>query len=125
MRLLLDSHVALWWMLSPERLSKVAFDAVSDAAIEVFVSSATIWELRIKSAKGKLTMPDDFEKSLLAEAIVPLSITWEHGKAAAELPHLHGDPFDRMLVAQAQIEGLTLVTCDPEVQRYGVAFITA
>ena len=106
--------------LRPETLG-----VVESAENDVFVSSVSIWELEIKRATGKLRAPDDLIERAEAAAFLPLVVTWEHGRAAGRLPLHHGDPFDRMLVAQAQLEGLTIVTNDPKIARYQVAILAA
>jgi PIN domain nuclease of toxin-antitoxin system len=84
------------------------------------VSAASIWEIEIKRATGRLTAPDDVGERALEEGYEPLPISFEHALAAGRLPAFHRDPFDRMLVAQARVEGLTLATSDPEIARYDI-----
>lgn len=124
MNLLLDTHALLWWLDDNPRPSAGARDAIGEAEI-VFVSAATAWEIGIKQRKGKLRAPDDLEKELRAHYFEPLAITVEHAMASCFLPEHHPDPFDRLLIAQARIEGLTLVTCDPEIRRYDVPLLAA
>lgn len=124
MKLLLDSHAFLWWLAEDPKLKAEARQAVADPVSVVHVSAATVWELSIKAALGKL----DLDGANLAEEIeandfVELPITARHSLAAAALPSHHQDPFDRMLIAQAQIEGLTIVTRDPAFRAYGVALL--
>ena len=87
----------------------------------VFVSAASAWEAAIKIALGRLTLPEPFSRGVDHSGFRRLAISFEHGEAAAALPHHHGDPFDRMLIAQAQLEGCTLVTHDELIASYGVA----
>ena len=110
MSLLLDTHALLWW-LTGAPMADDASSAIADADTLVAVSAATLWEIGIKRAIGKLQFEGSLDEGL--DAFVPLPIGWGHAKAAAALPPHHRDPFDRMLIAQAQIEGLTLVTRDP------------
>jgi PIN domain nuclease of toxin-antitoxin system len=124
MRLLLDTHILLWWLDDSPALPAVAQTAISDVRSEIFVSAATAWEIAIKQALGKLDFPIARMSEILAEAgCLPLSIHLDHAIEAARLPLHHGDPFDRMLVAQAQREGLTIVTVDPMIRRYSVAVL--
>jgi PIN domain nuclease of toxin-antitoxin system len=98
---------------------------IEERATDVLVSAVTVWEIEIKRATGKLRAPADMLDSLERTMFRPLSISWVHGLAAGGLPCHHGDPFDRMLVAQAQLEGLTLVTRDPVFRNYAVAVLAA
>ena len=124
MRLLLDTHVLLWW-LDDVPLGRKAHDAISRASNVVCVSAASAWEIGVKVAIGKLRVPDDLEARLHDERFVPLPVTMAHGLGVASLPRLHGDPFDRLLVAQARHEGLTLVTRDERLAGYGVPLLVA
>lgn len=125
-RLLLDTHVLLWWATDDSRVSRAVGERIASAS-EVFLSAASAWEIGIKARLGKLRAPSDTElpAELARRGVVPLSITMEHALAAAALPPLHRDPFDRMIVAQARLEGLTLVTADPALARYGVPIMRA
>ena len=121
MRLLLDSHTLLWWLEDDRpRLGPQAQALITDAANEVFVSAATIWELAIKRATGKLQTPADLEAEVRQNGFIALPISFRHAERAGRLPLLHRDPFDRMLVAQAQAENLTLITGDASIARYAV-----
>lgn len=124
MNLLLDSHVLLWWLNGDSRLGTAAQSAISRTPM-VFVSAVTAWELSVKQRLGKLTLDFDLREELTAEAFRPLSITAEHGLVAGGLELIHRDPFDRMLVAQAQCEGMTLVSADPWVAKYDVPVLPA
>jgi PIN domain nuclease of toxin-antitoxin system len=123
-RLLLDTHALLWW-LADEALTAQARDAIADPANLVVVSAASAWEISIKKALGKLAAPDDLEQQLQAGGLVPLPISIAHGVAAGQLPRHHEDPFDRMLIAQAFAEGLTIMTRDKRFDDYGVALLPA
>lgn len=118
MNLLLDTHTLLWWLAGAVELPKKARELVSDPGNLVFVSAASVWEIRIKQALGKVTVPPSFKEALAAEAFERLPIRIEHAHAVHELPPLHKDPFDRMLVAQAVCEELNLLTHDRQLQRY-------
>ena len=122
--LLLDSHVLLWYLGNDPRLSAAVRTRI-DEEPQVFLSVASVWELRIKEALGKLTMPDDLASQLAVASIAPLAITLPHALAAGALPPHHRDPFDRMIIAQAQLEGLTLVTHDARMRPYGVTVLWA
>ncbi len=124
MRLLLDTHALLWW-LADENLSTQARDAIADPANLVMVSAATAWEISIKRALGKLAAPDDLEQQLHAGGFTALPISIAHGIAAGQLARHHEDAFDRMLIAQAIAEGLTIVTRDKRFEDYGVALLAA
>ena len=124
MRLLLDTHALLWW-LADEGLSAEAREAIADPGNLVVVSAATAWEISIKKALGKLAAPDDLEHQLATGGFEPLPIGIAHAVAAGRLPRHHEDPFDRMLIAQALAEGLTIVTRDKRFGDYGVALLPA
>ena len=124
-RLLLDTHVLLWWMEDPALLSPGAIEAIrAPDAVRLF-SVAAAWEMLIKSASGRLEVPGDLERVLAADFMLPLDITMRHAARAAALPPHHGDPFDRMMVAQAMEENLTLVTRDGRMTAYEVATLLA
>ncbi len=124
MRLLLDTHVLLWW-LSAQRLRPKARAAIAAADSDVCVSAATVWEMSIKAALGKLAAPDDLSDQIVHHGFDILPIGLAHALAVRSLPPHHADPFDRMLVAQAQIEDLTLVTRDANISRYDVRVLQA
>jgi PIN domain nuclease of toxin-antitoxin system len=118
-KLLLDSHVLLWWEAKDKRLGKGVAGAIATAS-EVFVSAASVWELLIKRSLGKLELAGSLSDAIEAAGFEHLSITAKHAEEAANLPLLHRDPFDRMLVAQARLEVCTLVTNDERLARYQV-----
>jgi PIN domain nuclease of toxin-antitoxin system len=121
-RLLLDTHVFLWWRSDSRRLNATARKTIAESDV-VFVSAATAWEAAIKIALGRLRIPATIEAGVLDSGFEKLPIGFSHAEAAARLPAHHADPFDRMLVAQAQIEGLTLVTHDRRLRRYEVELL--
>ncbi len=119
MRLLLDTHTLIW--AAREELRDDAHKAIEEVADSVFVSAATIWEIEIKRALGRLQAPEDIIERVDESGYERLPITFEHAREAGRLPLLHGDPFDRILVAQARTEGMTLASADAALQRYDVA----
>ena len=125
MNLSLDTHALLWSLSSPRRLSKVARDAIEDPSNIVFVSAAVAWEIEIKSAIGKLRAPSDLATQLSAANFQELGITIAHALALRQLPNLHRDPFDRIMLAQARAAGLTFVTADPAILQYTGTFLRA
>ena len=125
MNLLLDTHVLLWWLDDHPALSKKAKAVIADGKNQVFVSAVVIWEIRIKQALGKLKIPQNFRRVLDNQSFEMLDITVEHAHAVGDLPAHHRDPFDRMLVAQAKVEGLTLVTHDICLKKYKTLLIEA
>ena len=115
--LLLDTHVFLWWRMNDPGLSEPARTRITEAPV-VFVSAASAWEASIKIALGKLTLPEPFEDGVTDSGFDELPIRFEHARIAGALPPHHADPFDRMLVAQAQVERLALVTHDQAMAPY-------
>jgi PIN domain nuclease of toxin-antitoxin system len=125
MNLLLDTHVLLWWLGDDPNLSQSARTVIADGNNLVFVSAAVIWEIQIKQALGKLKIPVNFRNVLDQQAFELLDITVEHAYAVGKLPPYHRDPFDRILVAQAKVEKMTLVSHDNHIKKYKVPFIDA
>jgi PIN domain nuclease of toxin-antitoxin system len=122
-RLLLDTHVLIWWLEDSERLTPVARRGIEDPAAAVVVSAAGIWEIEIKRTLGKLDVPDDVLEQAEVNGFDLLPVTGQHAVMAGRLPRHHDDPFDRMLVAQAISEGLTLVTADRRLAAYDVGVL--
>jgi PIN domain nuclease of toxin-antitoxin system len=126
-RLLLDTHVLIWSLASPERLASPARAAIEAATNTVYVSVASPWELAIKLAIGRLTLRPDLAawlpNAIAAARFTVLPITLEHVLILEQLPLHHRDPFDRLLIAQAQVEQLTIVTADPLFELYGIALL--
>src|SRR5262245_14946654 len=124
MKLLLDTHTFIWWDKDPSRLSRKAMDAIMAAEADLFCSIASVWEMQIKHARGKLTLGEDVrdcvERQMRANGMKLLSIASEHVWELGRLSQVHGDPFDRMLVAQARSEGMKLVSSDATLKRYDV-----
>ena len=124
-RLLLDTHAFLWCLADTAKLSAEARAAIADGRNEVFVSAVSGWEISVKRAKGKLIAPDNLAALVEDRGFAHLPLTFHHAEQAGMLPVYHKDPFDRFLIAQAQAEGLTLVTKDGHIARYGVRTISA
>ena len=124
-RFLLDTHALLWWLADAPQLGKRCKEKICDQRNEVFVSAATTWEISIKMALGKLEAPEDMDSVVEDEGFSKLPISLYHGQLAGQLPDLHRDPFDRMLVAQAQAEGLIVVTADDSIGSYQVRTMDA
>ena len=120
MDLLADTHVFVWWEWRSRELSQTAREAMGDIGNRVFVSVATVWEISIKRASGRLDFDGDTIAACTASGFQVLPILAEHAELAGRLPFHHTDPFDRMLVAQATIEGLVLLTMDRKLAPYGV-----
>jgi len=125
MNLLLDTHVLLWWLDASPSLSQAASEKISDVSNLVFVSAAVVWEIRIQQALGKLKIPTGFRQVLERQPFEKLPITADHAHAVGDLPSHHRDPFDRMLIAQARVEGLTIVTHDRIFRRYRIPIVEA
>ena len=122
MRLLLDTHVLLWWLADDRKLSKDARTMIADADHQVLVSAASVWEVAIKAALRRIEIDlDDLEDAILKSGFEPLPIAVPHAVRVGRLQNVHRDPFDRMLVAQASIEELRLVTHDRVFERYGLS----
>jgi PIN domain nuclease of toxin-antitoxin system len=125
MNLLLDTHALLWWLDDNPSMTKNAKEIISDGMNAVFVSAAVIWEIEIKKALGKLRIPSDFREVLDHQSFEMLPVTVEHAHEVGSLPNLHRDPFDRMVIAQARVEGFTVVTRDTVFGKYRIPIIQA
>jgi PIN domain nuclease of toxin-antitoxin system len=127
MRALLDTHTFLWWITDDPRLSQRAREIISRGENKLFFSAASAWEMAIKAALGKLTFPGNLKsfviEQLAVNGIDPLPVELAHALHASTLPALHRDPFDRLLIAQAQLENLPILTADPQIGRYDVEVI--
>jgi PIN domain nuclease of toxin-antitoxin system len=119
-RLLVDTHAVLWWLTDDPALSSPAREAVADPANEPLVSTASVWEIAIKRSLGKLTAPDDLPDRIADEGFSWLPVSAGHAWHVRDLPTHHRDPFDRLLVAQALIERVPIVTADSRFDDYGV-----
>ena len=122
-RLLLDTHVFLWWLADDPKLGSKTLQLISDPRNEIFISAVTSWEIAIKKQIGKLEAPEDIGTIVEDEGFTELMITLYHGEIAGGLPMYHKDPFDRMLIAQAKTMALQLVTNDSRMQQYGVQIL--
>ena len=125
MNYLLDTHVLLWWLEDPKKLSKKAESTLSDRQNQIFVSSVSFWEIGIKARIGRIRIPNNFIKLLEYESINVLPILAQDGLAVADLPVHHTDPFDRMLIIQAKHNDLTLITRDKHIIKYPVTTLKA
>jgi len=125
MKLLLDTHVLLWWLEDHPTLSERARTAIAKGKNSVFISAAVIWEIRIKQALGKLEIPRNFRQVLDEQSFEMLDISADHAHAIIDLPMHHRDPFDRILVAQSKVENLRLVTRDAHLKQYEIPLIEA
>lgn len=119
MSVLLDTHALLWW-LAGDPLSDEAIEQIADPSTLVAVSAVSIWEAGLKSALGKLEMPERLDHAAIEEGFEPLAVTFEHAERVGRLPWHHRDPFDRMLVAQAQVEELAIASRDSAFDDYDV-----
>jgi PIN domain nuclease of toxin-antitoxin system len=122
MSLLLDTHIVLWWLADDPTLAAEIKDRL-DHEPDVYISAATIWEVAIKQSIGKLQKPEDLPERVRDSGFRHLDIKAEHAIAASRLPLIHRDPFDRMLIAQAKAEHLTLVTRDAEIAKYDLEIL--
>jgi PIN domain nuclease of toxin-antitoxin system len=128
MNLLLDTHVLLWWLEGSAKLGLRAKKALFSPGVTLWISAAVVWEITIKVGAGRLKLrqpPAEVVPSLIERGFQALPINLDHALAIRHLPPIHSDPFDRMLVAQAQCEGLTLVTADPAITAYEVRTVDA
>lgn len=121
---LLDTHVVLWWLADDATLAE-DIKLTIDEEVDVHVSAVTVWEVAIKQRLGKITAPADLPERIRDSELQQLLVRFDHAIAAGRLPQIHRDPFDRMLVAQAQMHGLTLVTRDQQIGKYDVACLKA
>ena len=123
MRLLLDTHVLLWWAADDARLPRAWRQLIADPEHDIVVSSVSVAEISIKASLGKLTAPDDLLTDLEASGFVSLPLESDHAARLRDLPWHHRDPFDRMLIGQAQVEQLTIATVDPQFTAYEVVLL--
>jgi len=119
-KLILDTHAALWWLSGDERFGSSAEEHLTDTTNQVLLSAAVVWEVAIKRSLGKLDAPGDFAPTLLGAGAHPLPISLDHAAAVELLPRHHRDPFDRLLVAQATIERAAVVSADEALHAYDI-----
>ena len=124
-RLLLDTHVFLWWLSNVPQLTRLAHDGIADPRNEVLVSAITGWEINVKRAKGRISAPENLGTLITERGFTHLPLTFQHAEQAGILSMHHRDPFDRFLIAQAQTEGLVLVTRDARIRLYDVRTLAA
>ncbi|WP_062262106.1 type II toxin-antitoxin system VapC family toxin [Endozoicomonas arenosclerae] len=124
-RLLLDTHVFLWWLMESPKLGVRSRHLIQNPENDVYVSSASTLEVAIKKQLGKLDAPDHMAEIIETEGFLPLFITTFHAELSGQLPLIHKDPFDRLLIAQSQLEGLELLSVDSIFSRYHVSLINA
>lgn len=124
---LLDTHALIWWWTDPSRLSAQAYDVIADGKNTIFVSSASVWEMATKHRKGKLGQASQilhrFPELIDKNDFKLLTINWQHAKQSGQFTQTHADPFDRMLVAQSQIEQMPLISCDEMVKQFPVTVL--
>jgi PIN domain nuclease of toxin-antitoxin system len=129
MRYLLDSMIWLWSIGDVARLNKEARDVLTAPQNELYLSSASIWEIAIKVSIGRLQVPEPLRllvpREIQRQGLKPLQVSYSHALGVSDLPLHHGDPFDRLLVAQARSEGLVLITSDRDIKRYPVQILWA
>ena len=125
MQYLLDTHVVLWWLTVPEKISIKAQNIIRDKTNTLFISSASFWEMAIKKSLGRLTLPHNLIEALAAEGFKTLPIMPEDGLGVADLPLHHSDPFDRILIIQAKLKDLILITNDAKILKYPLTIIEA
>lgn len=126
MKLLLDTHTFLWGFSNNPRLSRKAGLGLADESNQVYLSAASVWEIALKTAKGNLVLAEPLEKIMIGieeRGLTHLPVTWEHAVKVQSIPMHHRDPFDRILAAQAMVEGLVLVTADKIFKKYGVSVL--
>ncbi|HQU37626.1 MAG TPA: type II toxin-antitoxin system VapC family toxin [Anaerolineales bacterium] len=127
MKLLFDTHTFLWWNTEDPRLSARAADLIADGKNEIFLSVASVWEISIKAAKGKLVLPEPPEQYISNRMnlyqIQPLPVSIRHAVKVYELPAHHVDPFDRLLIAQSQVEAIPRLTVDNDIRKYEVEVV--
>ncbi len=127
MRYLLDTHTFLWWNMDDPQLSIIAKEIIADGNNEIFLSAATAWEIAIKAARGRLALPEDptryISNRLSLHGFQALPIQIQHAAQVYKLPMHHADPFDRLLIAQSQLESMPLITVDANIRKYEVEVI--
>jgi PIN domain nuclease of toxin-antitoxin system len=123
MKILLDTHILIWWLSKASRLSQTEIDLITDSDNFIFVSTATAWEIAVKKMIGKLETPDDLPAALAVNNFLELPIKIEHSQKLYQLPLHHNDPFDRIMIAQAMSEDLTFMTRDAKIPLYDIRIV--
>lgn len=127
MRYLLDTHTFLWWNMDDEQLSALAKEKISDSSNEIFLSAASAWEIAIKATRRRLSLPEDPTRYVASRinlhGFQALPVQIHHAVQVYKLPVLHADPFDRLLIAQSQLESMPLISIDPDIRRYDVEVV--
>jgi PIN domain nuclease of toxin-antitoxin system len=123
MKILLDTHILIWWLSKASRLSQAEIDLITDSDNFIFVSAATAWEIAVKKMIGKLEAPDDLPAALAVNNFLELPITIEHSQKLYKLALHHNDPFDRIMIAQAISEDLTFMTRDAKIALYDIRIV--
>lgn len=121
--LIVDTHAALWFLTADKRLSKTARDLIEDDGVDRRLSAVSVWEVVVKVSLGKLRVADGFHRLLYEQGLSPLPVFDAHALRVADLPLHHRDPFDRLLVAQAQAEGMSILSNDEKLRRYAVTVV--
>ncbi len=125
MRYLLDTHVVLWWLTEPKKIHMKAQKIIRDRSNEILISSASFWEIAIKKSIGRLTMPHNLLETIAMEGFKILPIMPEECIGVADLPLFHADPFDRLLILQAKLYDLVIITRDAQIAEYPTITIRA
>jgi PIN domain nuclease of toxin-antitoxin system len=127
MRYLLDTHTFLWWNMDDTQLGSFAKELISDSSNEIFLSAASAWEIAIKAARGRLTLPEDptryISNRLSLHGFQALPVQIHHAAQVYKLPMHHSDPFDRLLIAQSQVESMPLISVDADMRKYEVKVV--
>ena len=118
MKYLLDTHIVLWWLTTPEKINKKAQKIIKDKSNVIYISSASIWEMAIKKSIGRLTLPHNLLEMIAIQSFKLLPISAEESLGVADLPMHHTDPFDRMLIMQAKLHDLIIITRDSKIAEY-------
>ena len=125
MNYLLDTHAFLWWLTTPEKIKKKSYDIIQDKSNLIYVSSVSFWDMAIKKSIGKLTLPHNLLEATTAEGFKFLPIMPNEALGVSDLPLLHSDPFDRLLIMQAKLHDLVIITSDSKIMEYPVVSIEA
>lgn len=125
MKYLLDTHVILWWLTEPKKLNTKSVKIIAEKNNKIYISSASFWEMAIKKGLGRLSLPHNLIEILTSEGFEILPITAEEGLGVADLPLLHSDPFDRILIIQSKLNDLIIITQDAKIKEYPVVTLDA